>query len=67
MSIECDFEKLGQFITALESNDRLITVEEISIKNGTEKIKSNNQNLLSNMNIILSINTITINKSKKQL
>ena len=65
MSIECDFEKLGQFVTALESSDRLITVEEINIKNGTEKIKSNNSNALSNMNIILSINTITINKSKK--
>ena len=65
MSIESDFEKLGQFVTALESNNRLITVEEINIKNGTQKIKSNNQNLLSNMNIILSINTITINKSKR--
>ena len=65
MSIECDFEKLGQFVTALESDERLITVEEINIKNGTEKIKSKNQNLLPNMNIILSINTITINKSKK--
>ena len=65
MSIECDFEKLGQFVTALESDERLITIEEINIKNGTEKIKSNNRNSISNMNIILSINTITINKSRK--
>ena len=36
MSIECDFEKLGQFVTALESDERLITIEEININ--SEKI-----------------------------
>ena len=67
LQIQCDYERLGKFITALEGNDRLITVDEIKIKNGTEKIKAGSQSLneITDMNITLTVNTITINKAKK--
>ena len=69
LQIKCDYEELGKLITALESNDRLITVDDIIIKNGTEKIKTSNQNnidAINNLNVYLSISTVTINKSRKK-
>jgi len=68
IQIECNYEELGEFITLLESNDRLITVDELIIKNGTEKIKTSSQqsfDQINRMTIQLSINTVTLNKSKK--
>jgi len=60
----CDYEKLGQFINEIESSDRLILIDELLIKNNIEKIKSNKDQDISNLNIELTIKTITINKSK---
>jgi len=63
--INCDFEELGKFITALEGNNRIITIDDIIIKNGTEKIKTSNQNnidVINNLNVYLEISAVTINK-----
>ena len=67
LQIKCDFEELGKLVTELESNDRLIIVDDIIIKNGTDKIKKSNQNnidAISNLNVYLTISTVTINKTK---
>ena len=69
LQIKCDFEELGKLVTELESNDRLIIVDDIIIKNGTDKIKKSNQNnidAISNLNVYLTISTVTINKTKKK-
>ena len=60
----CDYEKLGQFINEIESSDRLILIDELLIKNNIEKIKSNKGQDISNLDIELTIKTITISKSK---
>lgn len=68
IQIESSYEDLGIFITELESSDRLITVDEIIVKNGTEKIKTKSQQSfeqINRLNILISINTVTLNKSKK--
>ncbi len=60
----CDYEKLGQFINEIESSDRLIKIDELLIKNNIEKIKSNKDQDISNLDIEMTIETITIKKSK---
>ena len=65
MQINCDYEELGKFITALEGNNRIIIIDNITIKNGTEKIKVSNKNnidAINNLNVILGLSSITINK-----
>ena len=65
MEIKCNFEELGKFITELEASDRLITIEEITIKNGIEKInKHNTADEINNVHVYISINTVTLNKVK---
>ena len=66
LEIKCTFEEFGKLITELESNDRLITIEEIIMKNGVEKVrgKSTEMNEIQDLIVILEINTITINKAK---
>jgi len=66
MEIKCSFEELGKLITKLEASDRLITIEELSIRNGIEKINKNSKNTdeVNNFKVFLSINTVTLNKSK---
>tara|TARA_B100001250_G_scaffold400205_1_gene410484 strand:- start:380 stop:979 length:600 start_codon:yes stop_codon:yes gene_type:complete len=66
MEIKCDYEQFGKFITALEGNNRLISVEEIQIRNGVEKIRGAVDDISEINDIItnLSINTITLNKKK---
>ena len=67
MEFKCTYEELGKFITELEGNNRLITIEEIIIKNGIEKIKRTNiddSNEINNLIIYVSINTVTLNKAK---
>ena len=68
MEIKCDYEKFGKFITELEGNNRLISVEEIQIRNGVEKIRGTIDDVSEVNDIVtnLSINTITLNKSKKK-
>ena len=67
MELKCNYEEVGKLITELEASNRLITIEEIIIKNGIEKIKknSNNSDEITDIKTLLSINTITLNKSKK--
>ena len=65
LQINCDYEELGKFITALEGNNRIIIIDNITIKNGTEKIKVSNKNnidAINNLNVILGLSSITINK-----
>ena len=66
MEIKCDYEQFGKFITELEGNNRLISIEEIQIRNGVEKIRGTINDITEVNNIIttLSINTITLNKAK---
>ena len=66
MEIKCTFEEFGKLVAELESIDRLITIEEITMKNGVEKIKGNTKamNEIQDLIVILEINTITINKAK---
>ena len=68
MEIKCDYEQFGKFITQLEGNNRIISVEEIQIRNGVEKIRGAVDDLSEVNDIItnLSINTITLNKGKKK-
>ena len=68
MEIKCDYEQFGKFITQLEGNNRIISVEEIQIRNGVEKIRGAVDDLSEVNDIItnLSINTITLNKAKKK-
>lgn len=67
MELKCNYEEIGKLITELEASNRLITIEEIVIKNGIEKIKknSNNPEEINDIRTLLSINTITLNKSRK--
>ena len=66
MEIKCDYEQFGKFITELEGNNRLISVEEIQIRNGVEKIRGTINDISEVNDIVtnLSINTITLNKAK---
>ena len=64
--IMCDYEKLGEFINEIESSDRIILINELTIKNNIEKIKSNKKDQnISDQEIELEIQTVTINKSKE--
>jgi len=67
MELKCNYEEVGKLITELEASNRLITIEEIIIKNGIEKIKKNSDNIdeINDIKTLLSINTITLNKSRK--
>ena len=66
MEVKCSFEELGKLITQLEASDRLITIDELNIRNGLEKINKNSRNTdeINNFKVYLSINTVTLNKSK---
>ena len=68
MELKCNYEEIGKLVTELEASNRLITVDEIIIKNGIEKIKknSNNQDAINDVKTILSINTVTLNKPKQK-
>ena len=64
--IMCDYEKLGEFINEIESSDRIILINELTIKNNIEKIKSNKKDQnISDQEIEIEIQTVTINKSKE--
>ena len=67
MELKCSYEEIGKLITELEASNRLITIEDLVIKNGIEKIKrnSNNPDEINDIRALLSINTITLNKSRK--
>ena len=67
MELKCSYEEVGKLITELEASNRLITIEDLVIKNGIEKIKRNSNNVdeINDIRTLLSINTITLNKSRK--
>ena len=67
MELKCSYEEIGKLITELEASNRLITIEDLVIKNGIEKIKRNSNNVdeINDIKTFLSINTITLNKSRK--
>ena len=67
MELKCSYEEIGKLITELEASNRLITIEDLVIKNGIEKIKRNSNNVdeINDTKTLLSINTITLNKSRK--
>jgi len=61
-----DYEKLGEFITKLENNSRIIEIDELIIRNNLEKTRINNidgEDLLD-QDIVMKIYTVTLNKSK---
>jgi len=60
----CDYEKFGQFLNEIESSDRLILIDDFLVKNNIEKIKSNKDQDISNLEIEMTIETVTIKKSK---
>jgi len=66
LQFECDYEKLGKLIIALENNNRLILIDNIYLKNNVEKIKMKNTNDMDylNQDIEMKIYTVTINKAK---
>jgi len=65
MTIRCSYENLGKFLSEMEKSPRLISVNELSIKNGIERIKSKiEEEDLLKQEINLHISTLTLIKSK---
>ncbi len=63
LDVRCSYEKFGKLISALETNDRLIQIDEFKLLNNVEKIsKRKGSNNLMNHNIEMKISTISINK-----
>tara|TARA_B110000263_G_scaffold44715_1_gene36666 strand:- start:41 stop:586 length:546 start_codon:yes stop_codon:yes gene_type:complete len=63
LDVRCSYEKFGKLISALETNDRLIQIDEFKLLNNVEKIsKRKGLNDLMNHNIEMKISTISINK-----
>ena len=66
VNIMCDYEHLGQFINAIESSDRIILIQGLTIRNNIEKMKSNKKDQnISDQKIDIELQTVTINKSKE--
>jgi len=66
LQFECDFEKLGRLVVLLESNNRIITIDNILMKNESERLKlaKNNNIAYLNQKIEMKIYTTTLNKTK---
>ena len=65
LEIECTFEEFGRFITALEKNDRLISIDEFLLNNGLERMSlSKSREDLMNQVIEMKLSTVTLNKSR---
>ena len=63
IDIKSSYEKFGKFITQLEQTTRLIEIEEISLNNGLERIRSTNRGeQLQTQDYTLIISTISLNK-----
>tara|TARA_B110000014_G_scaffold196975_1_gene146058 strand:+ start:305 stop:868 length:564 start_codon:yes stop_codon:yes gene_type:complete len=64
LQFKCDYEKLGEFITEIEKNNRIILIDQLILKNDIDKTRSNkNENVLE-QDIEMKIYTVTLNKSK---
>ena len=68
LTVRCTYENLGIFLTEMERSPRLITMNEFSINNGIERIKSTveEEDLLEQI-INLKISTLTLIKSKVRI
>ena len=66
LQFKCDYEKLGDFVTEIEKNNRIILIDQIIIKNDIEKTRrnENNQKEILDQHIEMKIYTVTLNKSK---
>ncbi len=65
LEFECDFTKLGKFVTELESNERIIIIDEFTMKNGIERLNSSrSKDQLQNQLIKMRIYTVTLNKNR---
>ena len=68
MTVKCSFENLGKFLAEMEKSPRLIAINELSIKNGIERIKNRvEENELMKQEIDLHISTLTLIKSKVKI
>ncbi len=64
LQFSCDYEKLGEFVTELEKNNRIILIDQLILKNDIEKTRSNNNKDVLEQDIEMKIYTVTLNKSK---
>lgn len=63
--IQCTYEQLGKFITEIERSPRLVKVNEFSIRNGVEKIKSNvTEEDLKYQLVEMNLSTLTLVKTR---
>ena len=63
IDIKSSYGKFGKFITQLEQTTRLIEIEEITLNNGLERIRSTNRGeQLQTQDYTLIISTISLNK-----
>ena len=63
LDVRCSYEQFGKLISALETNERLIQIDEFKLLNNVEKIsKRKGLTDLMNHNIEMKISTISINK-----
>ena len=68
LTIKCTFEDLGNFLTEMERSPRLITVNELFIKNGIERIKNRvEEDELMKQEIELYLSTLTLINSKVKI
>ncbi len=63
LEIQCTYEKYGKFITELEKNDHLITIQKFLLKNGVERISTmRSREELLNLNVEMELSTIILKK-----
>ena len=68
ITVKCNFENLGKFLGEMEKSPRLISINELSIKNGIERIKNRAEEIdLMQQEINLHIATLTLIKSKVKI
>ena len=63
INIKSSYEKFGKFITKLEQTKRLIEIDEITLSNGLERIRSTNRGeQLQTQDYSIIISNISLNK-----
>ena len=62
LDIRCSYEQFGKLVSALETNDRLIQIDEFKLQNNVEKISKRKGLInLMNHNIEMKLSTTSIN------
>ena len=66
IEIECDFEKLGNFLVELEKHKRIIEIDNIFLKNDYEsaKLDSDDDYTFLNQTIEIKLHTVSLSKAK---